>query len=168
MQRVRRLRQDLTHIQKWIAPGSRVLDLGCGDGSSWHSWWQSGRCAAWALRSMRTTSTAIGRGWTSSNRTWTGAGQLPDNSFDTVVMLPLQAVPTPTWCWRKCYVSAECIVPSHSASGAAGHLGRGRMPVSKFLPYAWYDTPNIHFCTVRDFEALCAERIFASSVATDP
>ena len=32
------------------------------------------------------------------------------------------------------------------------------MPVSKFMPYAWYDTPNIHFCTVKDFEALCAEK----------
>ncbi len=43
------------------------------------------------------------------------------------------------------------------------------MPVSKFLPYAWYDTPNIHFCTVRDFEVLCAERhirILNSSVVS--
>ena len=34
----------------------------------------------------------------------------------------------------------------------------GRMPVSKFMPYTWYDTPNIHFCTFRDFEALCREK----------
>ena len=43
------------------------------------------------------------------------------------------------------------------------------MPVSKFLPYTWYDTPNIHFCTVRDFEALCEEkfiRILNSSVVS--
>ena len=32
------------------------------------------------------------------------------------------------------------------------------MPVSKFLPYQWYDTPNIHFCTVKDFEALCQDK----------
>jgi methionine biosynthesis protein MetW len=39
------------------------------------------------------------------------------------------------------------------------YLGsRGRMPVSRFMPYNWYDTPNIHFCTVKDFEALCEER----------
>jgi methionine biosynthesis protein MetW len=39
------------------------------------------------------------------------------------------------------------------------HLGtRGRMPVSRFMPYSWYNTPNIHFCTVQDFEALCRER----------
>jgi methionine biosynthesis protein MetW len=39
------------------------------------------------------------------------------------------------------------------------HLAtRGRMPVSRFLPYTWYDTPNIHFCTVRDFETLCRHR----------
>ena len=35
---------------------------------------------------------------------------------------------------------------------------KGRMPVSKFMPYTWYNTPNIHFCTIRDFEALCHER----------
>ncbi|MEQ8515317.1 MAG: methionine biosynthesis protein MetW, partial [Chromatocurvus sp.] len=39
------------------------------------------------------------------------------------------------------------------------HLAsRGRMPVSRFMPYTWYDTPNIHFCTVRDFETLCAQK----------
>jgi methionine biosynthesis protein MetW len=37
---------------------------------------------------------------------------------------------------------------------------RGRMPVSKNLPYQWYDTPNIHLCTVADFDAFCAERSF--------
>ena len=35
---------------------------------------------------------------------------------------------------------------------------QGRMPVSRFLPHGWYDTPNIHFCTVKDFEKLCSER----------
>ena len=41
------------------------------------------------------------------------------------------------------------------------------MPVSKFMPYHWYDTPNIHFCTVKDFEALCAGnniKVLASTV----
>ncbi|MBQ0743128.1 MAG: methionine biosynthesis protein MetW, partial [Pseudomonas sp.] len=35
---------------------------------------------------------------------------------------------------------------------------KGRMPVSEFMPYTWYNTPNIHFCTFKDFEALCRER----------
>ena len=34
---------------------------------------------------------------------------------------------------------------------------KGRMPVSKFMPHQWYATPNIHFCTVKDFDALCYE-----------
>ena len=35
---------------------------------------------------------------------------------------------------------------------------KGRMPVSKFMPHQWYDTPNIHFCTVKDFDALCRDK----------
>ena len=58
-------------------------------------------------------------------------------------------------------VGKECIVtfPNFGHWRCRWFLGQqGRMPVSKFMPYHWYDTPNIHFCTVKDFEALCAEK----------
>jgi methionine biosynthesis protein MetW len=58
-------------------------------------------------------------------------------------------------------IGRECVVtfPNFGHWKCRLYLGgRGRMPVSKNLPHAWYDTPNIHFCTVRDFEQLCVER----------
>ena len=58
-------------------------------------------------------------------------------------------------------VGRECIVtfPNFGHWRCRFHLGlRGHMPVSKFLPYSWFDTPNIHFCTVTDFEKLCADK----------
>jgi methionine biosynthesis protein MetW len=57
-------------------------------------------------------------------------------------------------------VGKECIVtfPNFGHWRCRAHLNfLGRMPVSEFMPYHWYDTPNIHFCTVDDFEALCTE-----------
>ena len=58
-------------------------------------------------------------------------------------------------------IGRECIVtfPNFGHWRCRLHLGtRGRMPVSEFMPHSWYDTPNIHFCTVRDFEELCQQR----------
>lgn len=55
-------------------------------------------------------------------------------------------------------VGKECVItfPNFGNWRCRLHLAlMGRMPVSRFLPYTWYDTPNIHFCTVFDFEALC-------------
>jgi methionine biosynthesis protein MetW len=55
-------------------------------------------------------------------------------------------------------VGKECIVtfPNFGHWKARWHLlYNGRMPVSDLLPYQWYDTPNIHFCTFKDFEVLC-------------
>ena len=58
-------------------------------------------------------------------------------------------------------VGKECIVtfPNFGHWRCRTHLNlHGRMPVSEFMPYRWYDTPNIHFCTVDDFEMLCREK----------
>jgi methionine biosynthesis protein MetW len=71
-------------------------------------------------------------------------------------------------------IGRQCIVtfPNFGHWRCRLHLGtRGRMPVSRFMPYSWYDTPNIHFCTVKDFEALCLERgirILARDVVGSP
>ena len=58
-------------------------------------------------------------------------------------------------------IGSECVItfPNFGNWRCRWHLGGGgRMPVSRSLPYAWYDTPNIHFCTVLDFEALCRQK----------
>ena len=92
-----------------------------------------------------------------------GLDNFPDQSFDTVVMAhALQAVHFPDRVLEEMLrIGRQGIVtfPNFAHWSCRLYLGtRGRMPVSRFMPYTWYDTPNIHFCTVQDFEALCAER----------
>ncbi len=92
-----------------------------------------------------------------------GLGNFPDQSFDTVVMAhALQAVHYPDRVLEEMLrIGRQGIVtfPNFAHWRCRLYLGsRGRMPVSRFMPYNWYDTPNIHFCTVTDFEALCEER----------
>ena len=92
-----------------------------------------------------------------------GLSNFADGSFDTVVMTQtLQAVHYPHLVIDEMLrIGKMCILvfPNFGHWRCRMHLGiRGRMPVSKFLPYQWYDTPNIHFCTIADFESLCREK----------
>ena len=92
-----------------------------------------------------------------------GLSNFDTNSFDTVIMTSaLQALHNPDKVLDEMLrVGKECIVtfPNFGHWRCRLHLStRGRMPVSKFMPYSWYDTPNIHFCTFRDFEELCRDK----------
>ena len=92
-----------------------------------------------------------------------GLGNFPDRSFDTVIMTQtLQAVRFPHLVLDEMLrIGSDCVItfPNFGNWRCRWHLGGGgRMPVSRSLPYAWYDTPNIHFCTVLDFEALCRQK----------
>ncbi len=89
-----------------------------------------------------------------------GLGRFADQSFDAVVMAQaLQAVKAPDQILLDMVrVGREAIItfPNFAHWKTRSYIGfRGKMPVSKALPYMWYDTPNIHLCTFRDFEALC-------------
>ena len=159
------MRQDLTHIQQWIAPGSRVLDLGCGNGEFLSQLQRDRQVEGLGLEIDRDNVTsAIAAGLNIVEQDLDGGlGNFRDGSFDTVVMAhALQAVRQPHLVLDEMLrVGRECIVtfPNFGHWRCRLFLGtRGRMPVSKFMPYTWYDTPNIHFCTVRDFENLCGER----------
>ena len=159
------MRQDLTHIQQWIVPGSRVLDLGCGDGQFLLRLQQKRQVRGLGLEidpQGITASIAAGLNILEQDMD-DGLANFPDNSFDTVVMAQtLQALHNPHLILEEMLrIGQQGIVtfPNFGHWLCRWYLGtRGRMPVSRFMPYAWYDTPNIHFCTVRDFEALCHER----------
>jgi len=89
-----------------------------------------------------------------------GLDNFPDASFDVVILAhALQVLNRPDRVLRDMVrIGREAVVtfPNFGHWRCRLHLGlHGRMPVSEVLPYRWYDTPNIHFCTVRDFEALC-------------
>jgi methionine biosynthesis protein MetW len=159
------LRPELQKICDWIEPGSRVLDLGCGDGALLH--------------------------WLTEHRNITGYGVEIDpanvisclkknvniiqadldawltgfesGSFDYVIMTQaLQALSRPDKTLSEMIrVGRQSVVtfPNFGLWKHRLYLSlKGRMPVSKALPAQWYDTQNIHLCTVNDFERFCVEQ----------
>ncbi|KKN84738.1 hypothetical protein LCGC14_0285510 [marine sediment metagenome] len=159
------LRADLQIIQEWIKPNSHVLDLGCGDGE--------------LLRYLRDHKQVHGYGLeidpdkiTSCVRNGINVieqdldkelNNFGDKSFDTVVMTQsLQAMHFPDRVLEDMLrIGKEGILtfPNFAHWRCRLYLsGKGRMPVSEFMPYTWYNTPNIHFCTFQDFEDLCRSR----------
>ncbi|MDG2273987.1 MAG: methionine biosynthesis protein MetW [Halioglobus sp.] len=159
------MRLDLSHIQRWIASGSRVLDLGCGDGIFLQFLRDQREVRGTGLEiDQDYITTAISRGLNVVEQNMDeGLSNFPDQSFDTVVLaLALQAVNYPDRVLEEMLrIGREGIVtfPNFGHWRCRLMLGiRGHMPVSGFMPYTWYNTPNIHFCTVNDFEDLCREK----------
>ena len=159
------MRLDLTHIQRWIKPGSRVLDLGCGNGEFLQMLQQQYQVDGLGLEIDPDDITeAISRGLNILEQNLdTGLANFPDQSFDTVVMAhALQAVHYPDRVLDEMLrIGRQCVVtfPNFGHWRCRLYLGtHGRMPVSKSMPFSWYDTPNIHFCTVQDFEQLCHDK----------
>ena len=157
-------RVDLLRVAELVAPGSRVLDVGCGDGE--------------LLRLLAEERNVDGRGIELSQQgvndcVAKGLSVIqgdadadlvdyPDDAFDYVILSQtLQATRQPRVVLehmlrigRRAIVSA----PNFGHWRIRGQVAfLGRMPVTKNLSYAWYDTPNIHFCTIADFIALARE-----------
>ena len=159
------MRPDLTHIQRWFEPDSRVRDLGCGNGEFLELLREQRNVDGTGLEiDADNINEAVGRGLNILEQNMDhGLSNFPDQSFDTVVMAhALQAVHFPDRILDEMLrIGREGIItfPNFGHWRCRWYLStRGRMPVSKFMPHNWYDTPNIHFCTVRDFEALCREK----------
>ncbi len=159
------MRADLDIIQEWIAPDSKVLDLGCGDGELLARLKQQKNIAGYGVEfDHDNITTCLEKGVNVIEKNIDeGLASIKDNSFDTVIMTQaLQVMHRPDQIVDEMLrIGKECIVtfPNFGHWRARGYLAfRGKMPVSKFLPYTWYNTPNIHFCTFKDFENLCVER----------
>lgn len=159
------MRLDLALIQPWIKEGARVLDLGCGDGTLLASLRDQRRAFGIGLEiDHDNINQALARGINVIQHDLnTGLSNFQDDSFDMVVMtMALQTLRYPHLVIDEMLrVGRECVVtfPNFGYWRSRWYLGlKGRMPVSKFLPYTWYDTPNIHFCTVSDFEDLCDDK----------
>lgn len=159
------MRLDFDVIESWIAPGSRVLDLGCGDGSLLAKLGESRNVSGLGIEIDHDKfNLCIDKGLNVIEQDLDqGLGNFADGSFDVVVMTQtLQAVHHPDKVLEEMLrVGKQSIVafPNFGHWYCRLYLGsRGRMPVSRMMPYHWYDTPNIHFCTINDFETLCQQR----------
>ena len=159
------MRPDLDYIQRWVNPASRVLDLGCGDGSLLALLRDHKQVNGYGLEiDTGNIVECVRRGVDVIHRDLNnGLDDFEDQSFDTVIMSQsLQQTTKPDRIVEEMLrIGKEAIVtfPNFGHWTTRAYLGfRGRMPVSESLPYAWYETPNIHFFTFRDFEVFCRER----------
>ena len=151
------LRPELAAIAAWIAPGSSVLDLGCGDGSllAWLQREKGCRCVGVEIDDAKVLACARQRVEVIQQNLEDGLALFSDASFDTVLQLEtLQMVVHTEGILRELgRVGRESIVSFPNFAHWTHRLAilRGRMPVSKSLPYEWYDTPNLRFATFADF-----------------
>ena len=159
------MRPDQEIIQRWIEQDSRVLDLGCGDGSLLANLKQTKKVKGIGLEiDSDKIQKCVERGLNVIEQNLdAGLWNFQTDSFDTVLLAQtLQALSHPDQLIDEMLrVGRRGIVTFPNFGNWKSRLylsSKGRMPVSKFMPHAWYDTPNIHFCTVRDFDALCREK----------
>jgi len=153
---------DLANIKKWIKPGSRVLDLGCGDGSLLSMLRDEMGVDGYGLEiEPENIIQCVRKGINVIQRDLdAGLSDFDEQAFDYVIMTQtLQAVHFPDRLLMEMLrVGHQGIVtfPNFGNWKNRMQLGfGGRMPISKTLPAQWYDTMNIHLCTVKDFEDLC-------------
>jgi methionine biosynthesis protein MetW len=156
-------RSDFEAIAAWVKPDSSVLDLGCGDGL--------------LLRYLRQNRNVRGYGVDISDDNVLACVQNGVNviqsdlerglagfdarSFDCVILSQtLQAMRrTEQIVQEMLRVGREAIVsfPNFGSWSSRLQVALGRMPVSQHLPYQWYNTPNVHLCTIADFEVFCRD-----------
>ena len=158
------VRSDFDVIAGWVSPGERVLDLGCGDGALLTRLIHERGVRGWGVEiDDDNVVAAIGKGINViQSNLEAGLAGFEDGAFEHVILShTLQAMRnTEAIVFEMLRVGREAVV-SFPNFGYWKHrldiLG-GHMPVSEDLPYQWYDTPNIHLCTIADFDEFCARR----------
>jgi methionine biosynthesis protein MetW len=169
-------RPDFVAIARWIKPDAKVLDLGCGDGSLLRHLHEARGVKGYGMEIDDAKVLACVKNGVNvlQNDLETGLSGFEDNSFDYVILSQtLQAIRhTERTVNEMLRVGREGIVtfPNFGYWRPRLQVFAGNMPVSKALPYEWYDTPNIHLFTIDDFENFCAGhgiRILERNVMVD-
>lgn len=157
------LRPDLAFIAHWVPEAAHVLDLGCGDGVMLDYLQTDKHCIGYGVEiDDAKIPLCVERGVAVIQQDLeSGLAMFADDAFDTVLCLSaLQMMKNVEGVLRDiARVGREAIVsfPNFAYWPHRVSLLRGRMPVSKSLPYEWYDTPNVRCATIVDFEELAAE-----------
>ena len=155
-------RATLQSIARLVPPGSRVLDLGCGDGALLDHLQRERGCTGYGVEIADANVLAcVRRGVDAIQLNLDeGLSMFGDDSFDVVLQIDtLQHLRNAETMLREtARVGKVGIVAFPNFAHWPNRLSivRGRMPVTKRLPYQWYDTPNLHLTTVKDFEDLLA------------
>lgn len=156
-------RPDFAAIAAWIPQGASVLDLGCGDGSLLRYLQEMRAVHGYGVEISDDDVVACLRNGVNviQGDLDTGLSGFETGAFDFVILSQtLQAIRHTEALLREMLrVGREGIVsfPNFGYWKNRLHILRGHMPVSDVLPYQWYDTPNVHLCTLQDFEGFCAE-----------
>ena len=158
------LRTDLQIIHDWIPNGARVLDLGCGDGTLLTAL-QQHNVTGYGIEidNSQIADCIASKVNVIQADLDLGLPQFADQSFDFVILSQtLQAVKRPDFLLNEIIrVGKQAIIgfPNFGHWQCRKQLAfGGQMPVSKTLPSAWFDTTNIHLCTIKDFEQLCTNK----------
>lgn len=159
------LRTDLAVIADHVAPGSRVLDIGCGDGALMAALRDNRGVDARGLEiDSANVATCVARGLSvMQGDADSDLGFYADDSFDYAILSQtLQTTRRPDFVveqllriGRRAFVSFPNFAHWRVRLSL---LAGGRMPVTRLLPVAWYDTPNIHHLTVDDFRELLKDK----------
>ncbi len=154
-------RSDYAIIGELIEPGARVLDLGCGDGEllEWLAANKQVEGRGIEIDGPR-VQRAIARGVTVyQGDIDAGLADYPDGSFDYIILSQtLQETRRPLNALQEILRVARRVIVTFPNYGhwsvRLGLLARGRAPRTRCFPYQWYDSPNIHFLTIKDFEEM--------------
>ena len=155
---MKELRPDLALIAQWIKPNSRVLDLGCGDGALLAHLARDKNCTGYGVEIDDKQVLACAKQGVNviQRNIEDGLAMFGQGQFDVAVLsMSLQVTKQTEQVLREMSNVARQGIVSFPNFGHWFHIWsifKGRMPVSQEMPFAWYNTPNVHLATVQDFE----------------